>query len=174
MEPARGGADVLRDCRGEGDDVVLGGGFDGGDPRDVEAGAFADVARRLTRNDASIRHRVRSGRLQWILNGPEMHRWHHAIEIRDGVNFATKFAFWDWLLGTARPLDGRKPSGFGIIEPFPSGFLEQQVYAFLPRRPARPDLDDALAAQPAMVSASASAPIDNGELAGTGAATGTN
>ena len=23
---------------------------------------------------------VRSGRLQWILNGPEMHRWHHAID----------------------------------------------------------------------------------------------
>ena len=31
---------------------------------------------------------VRSGWLQKIINGPEMHRWHHAIEIRDGVNFA--------------------------------------------------------------------------------------
>ena len=41
---------------------------------------------------------VRSRRLQWIINGPEMHRWHHAIEIRDGVNFATKFAWWDWRL----------------------------------------------------------------------------
>jgi sterol desaturase/sphingolipid hydroxylase (fatty acid hydroxylase superfamily) len=78
---------------------------------------------------------VRSGRLQWIINGPEMHRWHHAIEIRDGVNFATKFAWWDWLFGTAfRP--PRKPSGFGITEPFPSGYLAQQVHAFLPR-PAR-------------------------------------
>jgi len=76
---------------------------------------------------------ARSGRLQWIVNGPEMHRWHHAIEIRDGVNFATKLALWDWLFGTARPLDGRKPSGFGISEPFPSGFLRQQVYAFMPR-----------------------------------------
>lgn len=78
---------------------------------------------------------VRSGRLQWIINGPEMHRWHHAIEIRDGVNFATKLAFWDWLLGTAHHPRGRRPSGFGIIEPFPSGFLAQQLHAFAPRRP---------------------------------------
>jgi sterol desaturase/sphingolipid hydroxylase (fatty acid hydroxylase superfamily) len=35
---------------------------------------------------------IRSGRLQWIFNGPEMLRWHHAIEITTGVNFATKFA----------------------------------------------------------------------------------
>jgi sterol desaturase/sphingolipid hydroxylase (fatty acid hydroxylase superfamily) len=74
---------------------------------------------------------VRTGRLQWIINGPEMHRWHHAIEIRDGVNFATKFAFWDWLLGSAY-LPAAKPSGFGITEPFPRGYLAQQVHAFLP------------------------------------------
>ena len=75
---------------------------------------------------------VRTGRLQRIINGPEMHRWHHAIEIRDGVNFATKFAWWDWLFGTAfRP--ARKPRGFGITDPFPSGYVAQQIHAFLPR-----------------------------------------
>ena len=75
---------------------------------------------------------VRTGRLQRIINGPEMHRWHHAIEIRDGVNFATKFAFWDWMFGTAyRP--AHKPSGFGITDPFPSGYVAQQIHAFLPR-----------------------------------------
>jgi sterol desaturase/sphingolipid hydroxylase (fatty acid hydroxylase superfamily) len=72
---------------------------------------------------------VRSGRLQWVLNGPEMHRWHHAIEIRDGVNFATKLAFWDYLFGTAHRPPG-KPSGYGIVEYFPTGFLAQQAYAF--------------------------------------------
>ena len=81
---------------------------------------------------------VRSGRLQWIINGPEMHRWHHAIEIRDGVNFATKFAWWDWLFGTALRPAG-KPSGFGITEPFPSGYWAQQVYAFLQRPPRAAD-----------------------------------
>ena len=80
---------------------------------------------------------VRSGRLQWFLNGPELHRWHHAIEIRDGVNFATKFAFWDWLLGTAH-FPAEKPSGYGIIEPFPSGYLAQQLHAFKPRPDPEP------------------------------------
>jgi sterol desaturase/sphingolipid hydroxylase (fatty acid hydroxylase superfamily) len=77
---------------------------------------------------------VRSGRLQWIINGPEMHRWHHALEIVDGVNFATKFAFWDWMFGTAhRP--PAKPAAFGIAEPFPNGYVAQQLYAFrMPRR----------------------------------------
>ena len=83
---------------------------------------------------------VRSGRLQWIVNGPEMHRWHHAIEIRDGVNFATKFAFWDWLLGTALRPSG-KPLGYGITERFPSGFLSQQLHAFA-RRPSGLDRVD--------------------------------
>jgi hypothetical protein len=47
------------------------------------------------------------GKLKYVINGPFMHRWHHAREIHD-VNFATKFAFWDWLLGTAY-LPDRKP-----------------------------------------------------------------
>ncbi|HVZ71494.1 MAG TPA: sterol desaturase family protein [Polyangia bacterium] len=81
---------------------------------------------------------VRSGRLQWIFNGPEMHRWHHALEIRDGVNFATKFAFWDWLFGTAhRP--AHKPAAFGIAEPFPRGYLAQQLHAFVPRKDMAPE-----------------------------------
>jgi sterol desaturase/sphingolipid hydroxylase (fatty acid hydroxylase superfamily) len=75
---------------------------------------------------------VKSGRLQWLLNGPEMHRWHHAIEICD-VNFATKLAVWDWLLGTAH-LPSGKPAGYGLHGAsegaFPSGFMAQQAFAF--------------------------------------------
>jgi sterol desaturase/sphingolipid hydroxylase (fatty acid hydroxylase superfamily) len=74
---------------------------------------------------------VRTGWLQRIVNGPEMHRWHHAIEIRDGVNFATKLAVWDWLFGTAY-LPAHKPRGFGLTEPFPDGWLRQHLYAFRP------------------------------------------
>src|SRR5215471_2460121 len=46
---------------------------------------------------------VRTGRWQYVINGPEMHRWHHSADRRDGsnVNFATKLALWDWLFGTA-------------------------------------------------------------------------
>src|SRR5262245_5031855 len=75
---------------------------------------------------------VRSGRLQWVINGPEMHRWHHALELRNPGNFSTKFAFWDWLFGTAY-LPAGKPAGYGIAEAFPSGYLAQQLHAFKPR-----------------------------------------
>jgi sterol desaturase/sphingolipid hydroxylase (fatty acid hydroxylase superfamily) len=72
---------------------------------------------------------VRSGRLQWILNGPEMHRWHHAVDLVD-VNFATKFAIWDWLLGTAH-LPRRKPSGYGLVgRQLPNGYFRQLLAVF--------------------------------------------
>jgi sterol desaturase/sphingolipid hydroxylase (fatty acid hydroxylase superfamily) len=76
---------------------------------------------------------IRSGRLQRILNGPEMHRWHHAIEINTGVNFATKFALWDWLFGSAY-LPAEKPSGYGLADPFPTVYLAQVTHAFTSRR----------------------------------------
>lgn len=45
---------------------------------------------------------VRSGVLQYVFNGPEMHRLHHARDMVVGNrNFSTKIAIWDWLFGTA-------------------------------------------------------------------------
>jgi sterol desaturase/sphingolipid hydroxylase (fatty acid hydroxylase superfamily) len=81
---------------------------------------------------------VRSGWLQYFINGPEMHRWHHAREVID-VNFATKFAFWDWLFGTAHH-PGKKPRSYGLSdgEDFPRGYFRQVLHAFrLPRDPER-------------------------------------
>ncbi|HSU38753.1 MAG TPA: hypothetical protein VLJ38_04265, partial [Polyangiaceae bacterium] len=77
--------------------------------------------------------RVRMGVLQYVLNGPEMHRWHHACEERREYNFATKIALWDFLFGTAyRP--GRAPERFGLWgdPPFPKGYFAQHVWAFRP------------------------------------------
>ena len=56
---------------------------------------------------------VRSGRLQWVINGPAMHRWHHAIDHpQGGCNFGTKLAIWDWIFGTAyRPAKSRPGTG---------------------------------------------------------------
>jgi sterol desaturase/sphingolipid hydroxylase (fatty acid hydroxylase superfamily) len=75
---------------------------------------------------------VRSGRLQWIVNGPEAHRWHHAVDAEaQGRNFATKFAFWDRLFGTAFLPSRRKPTGYGLAEgAFPAGYFAQQLFAF--------------------------------------------
>ena len=62
VEPPRRGADVLGHGGGEGDDVVLRDLFDFFDPLDVEPAAFPDVARRVRRDDAGARHRVRRSR----------------------------------------------------------------------------------------------------------------
>jgi sterol desaturase/sphingolipid hydroxylase (fatty acid hydroxylase superfamily) len=76
---------------------------------------------------------VRTGLLQRVINGPEMHRWHHALDIpAPGKNFSTKLAIWDWLFGTAHLPEGRKPSGYGIDVPFPSNYLVQILWAFRP------------------------------------------
>lgn len=73
---------------------------------------------------------VHTGWLGEILNGPEQHRWHHAIDVpRPGRNYATKLACWDRLFGT-RYRPARKPAGYGLAEPFPRGFFAQQWYAF--------------------------------------------
>lgn len=59
---------------------------------------------------------VKSGWWQRVLNGPEMHRWHHATELPiPGKNFATKLAIWDWLFGTAY-LPEHKPARYGLPE----------------------------------------------------------
>ena len=63
---------------------------------------------------------VRLGKLQYFINGPEMHRWHHSDEGGKEYqnNFGTKFAVWDWIFGTAflpNP-DVRKPKQFGLSD----------------------------------------------------------
>jgi sterol desaturase/sphingolipid hydroxylase (fatty acid hydroxylase superfamily) len=68
---------------------------------------------------------VRMRGLQYVLNGPEMHRWHHADEPEAyGKNFATKLAIWDWMFGTACFPDRnvKKASRYGLgAADFPEG-----------------------------------------------------
>lgn len=80
---------------------------------------------------------VHTGKLQYFINGPEMHRWHHAIEITEGgINFSTKLAIWDWLFGTSY-LPATKPRGYGLLDvDFPRNYFKQHLFAFRPfRRP---------------------------------------
>jgi sterol desaturase/sphingolipid hydroxylase (fatty acid hydroxylase superfamily) len=73
---------------------------------------------------------LRLGWLSCILNGPELHRWHHAIDYAPpGKNYATKFSLWDYLFRTADRRPG-KPAGYGLADPFPDRFLAQQAHAF--------------------------------------------
>lgn len=72
---------------------------------------------------------VRTGWLQKIINGPEMHRWHHSTGKGRNRNFATKFAIWDWLFGTAF-LPDNKPDEYGLKTFFPPHYINQTLYAF--------------------------------------------
>src|SRR5688500_7958490 len=68
MHEARLGADDLGEVGQEGDNVVLDLALDGIDPRDVERRAAAllpELGRRLPWDDAQLRHRVESVRLDF-------------------------------------------------------------------------------------------------------------
>ncbi|MGA9115777.1 MAG: sterol desaturase family protein [Bacteroidota bacterium] len=73
---------------------------------------------------------IRSGALQKVFNGPEMHRWHHTTGKGRNRNFATKLAVWDWMFGTAYLPAGEKAAQYGLKTPFPGHYLRQFVFAF--------------------------------------------
>lgn len=88
---------------------------------------------------------ARLGRLQYVINGPEMHRWHHADDPEAyDRNFSTKLAIWDWLFGTAFfPGLPRRAERYGLSEPgfpeeFPLGYFKQHAWAFRRRRTTTP------------------------------------
>ena len=72
---------------------------------------------------------VNTGKLQRIINGPEMHRWHHSTGKGRNRNFATKLAIWDWIFGTAF-LPETKPDEYGLKTYFPNHYLKQTLFAF--------------------------------------------
>lgn len=72
---------------------------------------------------------IKTGSLQKIINGPEMHRWHHSTGKGRNRNFATKFAIWDWIFGTAY-LPEEKPDEYGLKTYFPGNYFSQTIFAF--------------------------------------------
>ena len=72
---------------------------------------------------------IHTGKLQHIINGPEMHRWHHSTGKGRNRNFATKLAIWDWIFGTAF-FPENKPDEYGLKTYFPKHYLMQTIFAF--------------------------------------------
>jgi sterol desaturase/sphingolipid hydroxylase (fatty acid hydroxylase superfamily) len=71
---------------------------------------------------------VKSGRLQYFINGPEMHLWHHADHQEVFfANYSTKLAIWDWLFGTAY-LPQTKPLRYGLFYDFPKDYFLQHIF----------------------------------------------
>jgi sterol desaturase/sphingolipid hydroxylase (fatty acid hydroxylase superfamily) len=72
---------------------------------------------------------VKTGWLQKIINGPEMHRIHHTTGKGRNRNFATKFAIWDWVFGTTL-LPQEKADEYGLRTYFPENYFKQFLFAF--------------------------------------------
>jgi sterol desaturase/sphingolipid hydroxylase (fatty acid hydroxylase superfamily) len=96
------------------------------------AGVFGGVAVFITLL-ALFQHanvRVRFPGLRWVINTPEWHHWHHAIDdaARDR-NFGLPVV--DKLFGTAYLPKGQRPTGFGTRAPVPAdGYLRHLAYPF--------------------------------------------
>ena len=96
-----------------------------------DAGVFAGVAVFITLL-ALFQHanvRLRFPGLRWVINTPEWHHWHHAIdaEARD-TNFGLPIV--DLAFGTAYLPKHRRPDGFGIHDPVPEGYVRHLAYPF--------------------------------------------
>ena len=78
---------------------------------------------------------VPHSRVLWLLNGPQLHRWHHDLDTpRGGVNLSTKLSLWDTLFKTRYlPPEAVRPGRYGLTQSdsFPHGsYLRQLVHPF--------------------------------------------
>jgi sterol desaturase/sphingolipid hydroxylase (fatty acid hydroxylase superfamily) len=75
--------------------------------------------------------RLSFGPLRWLVASPEFHHWHHSKQ-REAYskNFAGQLSLWDIVFGTAYMTKGELPSGYGVDDPVPSGYVSQFFYPF--------------------------------------------
>lgn len=75
---------------------------------------------------------VRLGPLNWIVAGPELHRWHHALNLEESNhNYGNNLIIWDALFGTRFLPANRQVGELGIpVANYPMSFLRQLVAPF--------------------------------------------
>ena len=84
---------------------------------------------------------VRLGWFNYLISGPEVHRWHHSVTLSESnANYAHSFVIWDLLFGTYfRPRD-RQVDSLGLVERnYPRRFLGQLMAPFRSRPVASDD-----------------------------------
>ncbi len=75
---------------------------------------------------------MRFGPLNYIFSTPELHRWHHSKDLREGdKNYGENVIIWDLLFGTWFNEPRRPPADIGIPEYMPPGFMHQLAWPFL-------------------------------------------
>lgn len=77
---------------------------------------------------------LRFGPFNWLISGPEVHRWHHSRELGEAnANYGQFVLVWDLLFGTRRvPRDREPPVDVGLhgMPGYPTGFWGQLVSPF--------------------------------------------
>ena len=74
---------------------------------------------------------MRFGVLSWVFNTPELHRWHHSKDLREGnKNYGENIVLWDLLFGTYFNAARRPPVDIGIQDAMPGRFRDQVVWPF--------------------------------------------
>lgn len=75
---------------------------------------------------------MRFGPVSWIFNTPELHRWHHSKDLREGnKNYGENIMLWDMLFGTYFNEPRRPPVDIGIKEHMPPRFRHQIIWPFI-------------------------------------------
>ncbi len=76
---------------------------------------------------------MRFGWLSWWFNTPELHRWHHSRDLREGnKNYCENIMLWDHVFGTYFREAWRRPSAnIGIKEFMPPKFSHQLIWPFM-------------------------------------------
>ena len=75
---------------------------------------------------------MRFGPLSYVFNTPELHRWHHSMDLREGnTNYGENLVIWDLAFGTWFNEARRPPSTIGIAETMPTRLTAQLVWPFL-------------------------------------------
>lgn len=77
---------------------------------------------------------MRFGPINYLLNTPGLHRWHHSMDAREGnSNFGENLMIWDLVFQTFFNSKRRPPARIGINGPMPSDFIGQLVQPFTSR-----------------------------------------
>ena len=75
------------------------------------------------------------GVLNYIFNTPNLHRWHHSMDRREGnTNYGENLMLWDQLCGTFLYKKNATIDTIGITEKMPRRFLSQLAAPFVWRR----------------------------------------
>ncbi len=79
---------------------------------------------------------VRLGPLNYLVSGPELHRWHHSKKIAESNNnYGNNLIVWDWLFGTRFLPSDRQVGVLGLLDAdYPADFLRQMRSPFASQR----------------------------------------